>query len=197
MQSSESRCDSLMCFPLQQHHPPRQHTSATAITPSEEGPSLWAELRAGPCLKQDVCHVTCADRQMDQKRASEHEIFIPFCINLKPAASWETNRLTGPSSETAILRSRATDPAMNTREHAHTHKTEGAGLQSYEKITFHKKSCKHSADGNIHGKLWKCGCKKKRKYMKTTRVKLCLLLLYFCGCADFFILVPLCQKPAF
>lgn len=140
MQSSESGCDSLMCFPLQQHHPPRQHTSATAITPSEEGPSLWAELRAGPCLKQDVCHVTCADRQMDQKRASEHEIFIPFCINLKPAASWETNGLTGPSSETAILRSRATDPAMNTREHAHTHKTEGAGLQSYKKNNFPQKN---------------------------------------------------------
>ncbi len=104
--------------------------SATAIMPSEEGHSLWAEPRAGPSLKQDVGHV---NGQMDLERASEHEIFISFCINLKPAASWETNRLMGPSSGTAILRSRATDPAMNTREHAHTHKTEGAGLQSYKK----------------------------------------------------------------
>ncbi len=121
-------------FPLLQHLPPRRHMSATAIMPSEEGHSLWAEPRAGPSLKQDGCHVTCADRQMDLERASEHEIFISFCINLKPAASWETNRLMGPSSGTAILRSRATDPAMNTREHAHTHKTEGAGLQSYKKL---------------------------------------------------------------
>lgn len=86
----------------------------------------------GPARLKRGGHVTCADLE----RASEHEIFISFCINLKPAASWETNGHTGPSSETAFKSYRSCHE--HTSEHAHTHKTEGAGLQSYEKITFHK-----------------------------------------------------------